>query len=282
MTDFESSIIDVIKKRSSWRSYSPVEIEEDKKAKLLEYIDCVGESPFDHKASFSMFKAAAPQKGKVKGTYGVIAGAHEFIGGSVEKGKSSFETYGYLFEHIILFATSLGLGTCWMGGTFDRSSFAKKVGLEKGFILPAVSPVGVCLDKRNRTDTIIRFMAGSKKRKPWDKLFYKNDFNTPLSESEAGEFKTPVEMVRVGPSASNKQPWRIIMKDGSFHFFLQRTKDYGKMVGISELQRVDMGIAMCHFELTANELGLPGEWEFDEPDCGELPELTSYLISWKV
>ena len=282
MTNFESSIIDVIKKRSSWRSYSPVEIEQDKKAKLVEYIDCAGESPFDLKAHFSMFKAAAPQKGKVKGTYGVIAGAHEFIGGYVEKGERSFEAYGYVLEHIILFATSLDLGTCWLGGTFDRSSFAEKVGLQKGFILPAVTPVGVCLDKRKMTDKIFRLVAGSKNRKSWDELYFKNDFNTPISKEETGQFETPIEMVRIGPSASNKQPCRIIMKDGSFHFFLQRTKNYGKIFGLSEIQRIDMGIAMCHFELTARQLNLDGKWEIKEPDCGTLPELTSYLISWIV
>ena len=68
-------------------------------------------------------------------------------------------------------------------------------------------------------------------------------------------------MVRLAPSASNRQPWRIIAgrsrKD--FHFFLERTPGYNNNRFVkSDLQRVDMGIAMCHFELAMKESGFNG------------------------
>jgi hypothetical protein len=46
------------------------------------------------------------------------------------------------------------------------------------------------------------------------------------------------------------------------------------------MQRLDMGIAMCHFEQTARELGLEGRWVVDQPEIGELDELTEYTASW--
>ena len=49
-----------------------------------------------------------------------------------------------------------------------------------------------------------------------------------------------------------------------------------------DLQRVDMGISMCHFEMTAAELGLAGQWRVEAPDIGPLPELTGYVASWTV
>jgi len=60
-------------------------------------------------------------------------------------------------------------------------------------------------------------------------------------------------MVRIAPSASNKQPWRIVKIEGAWHFFLERTKGYGdgiifKLLKLADIQRLDMGIAMCHFE----------------------------------
>ena len=64
--------------------------------------------------------------------------------------------------------------------------------------------------------------------------------------------------VRLGPSASNKQPWRIIKDENVYHFFLCRTKGYG--VSSYDMQKNDIGIAKCHFELSANELGLKGSW----------------------
>jgi hypothetical protein len=71
----------------------------------------------------------------------------------------------------------------------------------------------------------------------------------------------------------------------AWHFFLQRIKGYGKgsllytMLRLADLQRVDMGIAMCHFELTANELGIKGVWILDEPGI-EKPQGAEYTVSW--
>jgi hypothetical protein len=92
-------------------------------------------------------------------------------------------------------------------------------------------------------------------------------------------------MLRLGPSASNKQPWRVVKTGNTWHLFLARTKGYGQgILGRSlsrgDMQRLDMGIAMCHFEQTARELGLKGRWVVDQPEIGELDELTEYTASW--
>ncbi len=50
-----------------------------------------------------------------------------------------------------------------------------------------------------------------------------------------------------------------------------RSKGYGKgsalftVLRIADLQRVDLGIAMCHFELVAREAGLDGGWVVADP-----------------
>ena len=49
---------------------------------------------------------------------------------------------GYSLEKVILYCTSLGLGTVWLGGTFNKGNFAKAVNLKENEILPIVSPVG--------------------------------------------------------------------------------------------------------------------------------------------
>jgi hypothetical protein len=92
-------------------------------------------------------------------------------------------------------------------------------------------------------------------------------------------------MVRIGPSASNRQPWRIIKNGGRWHLYFARTPGYRestlvRLVTVADLQRMDMGIAMCHFELTARELGLEGEWVIDDPGIQRQDELTEYLVSW--
>jgi len=53
-----------------------------------------------------------------------------------------------------------------------------------------------------------------------------------------------------------------------------------RLVNIDDMQRLDMGIAMCHFELTARELGLKGKWGIQDPKVKLPDDLTEYTISW--
>jgi hypothetical protein len=46
------------------------------------------------------------------------------------------------------------------------------------------------------------------------------------------------------------------------------------------MQRIDMGIAMCHFELSARELGLAGRWAVSEPGIPTGDGLGEYTVSW--
>ena len=61
--------------------------------------------------------------------------------------------------------------------------------------------------------------------------------------------------------------------------YLRRTAGYGR-IGEIELQQIDLGIAMCHFELTARDLDLAGRWSFENPDLDDLPPRTEFVASW--
>ena len=47
-----------------------------------------------------------------------------------------------------------------------------------------------------------------------------------------------------------------------------------------QIQNIDMGIAMCHFEFAAKELNLSGEWIVSKPelDAGKF----KYIITWRI
>jgi len=172
----------------------------------------------------------------------------------------------------------LGLGTCWLGGTFKKSEFDKAIEQKDYEILPCISPIGYPSSRKSLIDSAMRFTAGSKNRKGWDELFFSRDFGQHLSKSEAGNYETPLEMLRLAPSASNKQPWRIVKDTNKSHFYLQHTKGYAKFLAY-DLQRVDIGIAMCHFEMTAKELGIDGKWLISDPEIST-PQGTEYVVSW--
>ncbi len=241
----------------------------------------MNKGPFDAKVRFRILKFDDMDEKEIKrlGTYGVIKGAKYYILGAVEEKPRAMEDLGYTMEKIILKATSLGLGTCWLAGTFRRSAFAEKMKLTEKEILPAVTPLGYAAENRSTLDKMVRGSAGSKKRKLWSELFFKDAGKTPLTEKEAGNFKQVLEAVRIGPSASNRQPWRIIREDaGRFHLYLEESKIYNRMLGKIKIQNIDMGIAMCHFELAARELQLPGSWKVGLQDPGKVG--MQYIASW--
>lgn len=116
-------------------------------------------------------------------------------------------------------------------------------------------------------------------------FFFQDSFASPLAREAAGPYTGPLEMVRLGPSASNKQPWRILRAGHDWHFYLQRTKGYRagffqRILRLADIQRIDIGIAMCHFELAAREVGLQGEWVAHEPAIEKTGPLMEYIVSW--
>jgi len=257
--NYQTSVIELIKSRKSVRTYEEKKIESESLKKLKEFISEINKLS-KIKARYVIAENTDTKKGTtVKlGTYGVISGADTFIVGIIDKDEKDAAEFGYQFEKIILCATDLGLQTCWLGGTFNKGNFERSIDLGDNEIIPIVSPLGYGKGKRKLLESAMRSLAGSDLRKPWSEIFFNKDSSIGLSEAEAGNYALTLEMLRLAPSASNKQPWRVIMAHNRFDFYLARTPGYRSM-GF-DLQKNDVGIAMCHFELSALELGLNGKW----------------------
>jgi nitroreductase len=274
------NVMEIIKTRKSWRTYDGKAIEDEKKDRIHDFISALGEPPFGSEARFRIIDINLKGAGTVSGTYGVVKGAKSFLAGAITKSPMDLEDFGYLFEKIILFATGMGLATCWMGATFSRPLFSEKMGLKPEEIIPAISPVGYGSAKRSLRDAVFHLSAGSRNRKKWPELFFDGSFQTPLRKGNHEKLDTLFEMVRLAPSAVNKQPWRLILDGMAIHFFLNRTKGFEKMFKM-DLQRIDMGIAICHFELAAGEVGINGAWKISCPEIQSRPEDIDYVVSWE-
>jgi nitroreductase len=276
---FTQPVTDLIRRRYSCRQYLPVPVEEEKRRRLADFCAATGPGPFGEPVRFAFVAATEQDRSALRGlgTYGFIKNPTGFILGAMGPGEKNLEGFGYQMERIILYATDLGLGTCWLGGSFTKSRFARKIAATRAEEVPAVTSVGYIAAQGGSP-------AHQTSRLSWEVLFFRERFGSPLPREEAGVCATPLEMVRLGPSASNKQPWRIVKDGSTWHFYLQRTPGYPgtlavKLLRIADMQRLDMGIAMCHFELTARELGLAGRWEIRDPGLA-MPELTEYTVSW--
>ena len=282
---FTHPVSDVIKQRFSCRNYLETAIAEKEQAVLADFLASDGAGPFGTRTRFALVAATENDRKALRGlgTYGFIKGATGFIIGAVENGPQDMEDFGHAMERAILFATDLGLGTCWLGGSFTKSTFARRIAAGASESVPAVTSIGYIGD--DRRNTAQRQRIGADSRLPWKELFFDKAFGVPLSSQAAGAFASPLEMVRLGPSASNKQPWRIVKDGNAWHFYVQRTPGYrgqllARLLSIADMQRVDMGIAMSHFELAADELGLKGAWAIRDPGIAVPDRLTEYTVTW--
>jgi len=284
---FSQPITDLIRQRVSCRSYTKEPLRASDRQLLADFVAASPSGPFGSEVRIELVAATEQDSKALKGlgTYGFIRGASAFLIGAIGPGEKNLEDLGYLMERIVLYATGLGLGTCWLGGSFTKSSFAERIAVRGDERVPAVVAVGYPASKRATVDSMVRQMAHAHQRLPGEQLFFDGTFRVPLSPAAAGDLAAPLEMVRLAPSASNKQPWRIVKDGAAWHFYLQRTKGYRegrimRLMKIDDMQRIDMGIAMCHFALTAAELGLQGRWEQRKPSLDKPDELTEYLVSW--
>ncbi len=260
--------IDAIKIRRSVRTFQKKEIDSSLIQKITEYLEVREHlrGPFRQEIMIQYIPGTNDhlESGQKIGTYGFIKNAQAYIAGSCENDIQALTDMGYVMEKMILWLTAQGLGTCWLGGTFNRQIFARLVDNTKGRIIPAVSPLGYIEEKQRFFERTTRRAINADNKKSWKDLFFVNEFDSPLDEDSAGMWAIPLEMLRLGPSASNKQAWRVILQDNRLHLYLNESPGYNHALGY-EIKRLDMGIAMCHLELSAMEMGMKTKWIFSEP-----------------
>ncbi len=289
MFDIEKSV----RKRRSVRTYDKRKVDLCMREKIMEYAEGL-QNPLGPKVTFRLLDKASDPKGDKLGTYGIIKGAELYVGAKIKREEYAPEALGYDFEQLVLYLTDMGLGTCWLGGTFNKGAFAEAMDVQDDEIFTIVSPIGYTADKMSLVEVMMRRGSKGDHRLPWEELFYDGKFGRPIVVGDAdavfqakdviGEYADVLEMVRLAPSAVNRQPWRIVVERGdaegikAFHFYQSGIKaDDSESV---QMHRIDMGIAICHFHLAALEKGLKGKFERVEPADVDAPENTAYIISW--
>ncbi len=199
------------------------------------------------------------------GTYGTVSGAVTYFLLAYDDEPRSALTAGYMMEHRMLAATALGLGTCWIGGTFKSSDFGRGEEWPQGMSLRIISPVGIPAERENLRGRITRLAIRADRRKPFGELFFDSVFGVPLAEGSY--FGHALSMLRLAPSSTNSQPWRAVVCGDTVHFYYKDKSTYSL---------VDMGIALCHFHLTA-----PDGAFIKADDHPEASDGLHYLISYR-
>jgi len=183
---------------------------------------------------------------KAVGTYGVIKNAPAYLVVSCKNTMLHMLDCGYVIENFILFLMTLGIGSCWLGGTFKRQQISISSDLEADEFIPILVPIGYENEKKSFTDRAIRTLAKSHGREPFNSRFFQDSIEHIITDEKMIDL---LEHVRIAPSASNKQPWRIIVTKDAFKFYLERTPNYGGDRLGYDIQMLDIGIALAHLNL---------------------------------
>lgn len=267
------NVLEAIKTRRSVRSFDENALRPEDAQKIIEFAEKL-ENPYDLPITWRLLDA------KKHGLSSpVIVGTDCYIAGKLRRAPHAEEAFGYTFEKVVLFAEELGVGTTWIAGTMNREAFEKAMQLSEDEVMPCVSPLGYPAKKMSLRESVMRKGVKADSRFEFGELFFDGSFDKPLTPEAAGALADVLEAVRLAPSAVNKQPWRVVLCGEKAHFYEEQSRGYDN--GAWDIQKIDMGIALCHFELAAQALGLTASFETADPKLPTADDVR-YIASFAV
>jgi hypothetical protein len=144
---------------------------------------------------------------------------------------------GYVMAQMDLIFSMLGVGSCWLGTVTPLEE--TKDGLPYVIMLAFGGPA----------EELRRTSVSEFKRKQLDSF---------SSLEGCGELIAPV---RFAPSAMNSQPWVFSQEDKQF--VISRRKPGLKAPFLARLNQIDIGIALCYFQISAMHMGKTAKFGFD-------------------
>ena len=221
------TIQEAIQLRHSVRSYKDVPLSEIIVNSLQSEIAKINEEGCLH-AQLILNEPKAFQGTLAK--YGKFRGVNSYIVMAGKKADNLDERVGYYGEHLVLFAQTLGLNTCWVGLSYSKV------------------PGTYVLDEGEKIACYIAIGYGetqgvSHKIKTVEQVSNASDI-TP------SWFKKGVEAALLAPTAINQQKFSFeyIGMKNSRH--IVRANKGFSLIGYTH---IDLGIAKCHFEVSVGK-----------------------------
>ena len=264
--DLTPAWFDAIAVRTSHRRYDSTAVAGDVVARLRAF--CETQRPSDN-ARVTIIEGSTDRLftgvlGKFAGSYGRVEGAPlaaAFVGREGHEGE-----IGYLGEGLILEATTMGLGTCWIAGTFDKQRAGDLAELAAGEHVMAVTPLGTPVERRGAGERLLRRMLRVPRRLPLETLAPASttrSFARPRRRPATAQLAALGANGRRGraPGAVRGQPPALALSPRTAQLVLTHTE---KLYWTAP---IDFGIARLHAELGAPHEGVRGTWTpLAEPD----------------
>lgn len=248
-----TQLIDAINIRTSIRSYDPDPIDDDTARQLDMTIDAVNmladahiQLVRDQPAVFADANAS-----------GHLNNAANYLAVVGPKDDGARERAGFYTERVVLAATLRGLGTCWVGGSWDRSKAARHCRLSAGEELYLGVVIGYPERHFDRMAKSYTELAAMRDAHRESKAY--EQFTAPMSDEARAAapdwFKAGVQAAMKAPSAMNRQPivFSYNPDDDTAAAMIDPNVESGQALN-------DLGIAKLHFQIGAGS----GTWAWGD------------------
>lgn len=267
-----NTISELIKERRSVRTFDGRQLSLDHRKLLQDHIENI-QNPFGVSVDMRMLDAKENNLSSP-----VIVGENLYLAAKVKRIPNCEIAFGYSFEETCLYAQSLGIGTVMLAASLSRASFEAAMQVAADEVFPCASPVGYPASKMSIRESLMRKGLKADQRIPFETLYFRGSLDASLTEGEAGIFLDALKMMRLAPSAGNKQPWRAVIQGDTAHFFECHSMPENQL---GDIQKVDIGIGLCHFDLTMQEKEVTGHFVKLQPTFPVSDKL-EYIISYEV
>lgn len=278
---------DLMRARRSCRSFQTRKMTADDHEELMGYVRVHSEEGKIGTSPVRFEYVSAPL------TVWPTVNASEFLVAITPKqyDRLSVIDVGRSLQKIVMEATRMGLGTCWIGPGADHESIMHHLGdrfdPERDHII-CVCAVGY---KSRFVPIFIRiFNAQFHRRRPLSSLFFLDKPMTKPVDVEAypfNRFKRNYEICQWAPSSYNGQTTRCVAvtkadNDGPMRF------DFYAFIESRYYAPVAVGIWCANWELGCEALGLAGHFsvlsarERGIQTSNDLPQVPKYDVSWVV
>lgn len=221
------TIEEAIKARHSVRAYKEQPLAEDVVAVLNDKIDALNRMGKLHiQLILNEPKAFSGTLAK----YGKFSGVTNYIVMAGRKADDLDERVGYYGEHLVLFAQTLGLNTCWVGLSYSK--VPGTYSLDEGEKIACYIAIGY-----GATQGV------SHKIKTVEQV-------SNASDDDPEWFRAGVEAALLAPTAVNQQKFSFEYVGMSGGRHQVRAKKGFSIIGYTQM---DLGIAKCHFEVGAGK-----------------------------
>ncbi len=248
--DWESAI----NIRRSIRSYEMREVDDKLISSLKNFIENM-KLPFKHDVTISFFRSDSNKR-----LYTGFESPPDGMAFIADTDIPSISTAGFVGEMAILYATSLGLGTCWYGhysleelekiiphlkvnNTLSKPKWGYGKGIVQGKRAICITPLGYWKKEGLRLADRITESFMSYKRKPVS-AFLENGLT---ENSLPPDILYAFDLSRKAPSGANSQHWRFKVSSDF------KTISISMPIGYKHIKwehpDVDIGICACHFWL---------------------------------